>query len=236
MPSTKKLKTLIVEDEVMARTSLTKLCQDSEHIDLLDILEDGSRLEEMLAQEDVDLIFLDVEMPGKSGLELIQEIRPLPQIILTTANTEYAYDAYENDVTDFIKKPIKKPRLYQAIEKAIKRHRVLNEISLASKKQEIYIKEDGRLIRLAYAQVLFFESAGDYVKVHTIGKTYIILSTLKYIEEKLDHSRFLKVHRSYIVNLSKVVDIEDNILVIQEFVIPISRAYKPVLLSHINIL
>lgn len=236
MSKSKKLRTLIVDDELMARTSLMKLCKDSEFIELVDVLEDGSKLQEILTQSEIDLVFLDVEMPGKSGLDLIKEIRPLPQVILTTSNIEYAYDAIENDVTDFVKKPILKQRLFAAIEKAVNRHKKLNEISLASKKQEIYIKEDSRLIRLAYAQILFFESAGDYVKVYTVSKTHIILATLKYIEEKLDHSRFIKVHRSYIVNLSKVVDIEDNSLVIQEKVIPISRAYKSVLLSRINIL
>ena len=101
---------------------------------------------------------------------------------------------------------------------------------------EVYIKEDGKFVRISYEDILFFENVGDYVRIRTNESSHIIHSTLKNIASKLKDSRFLKVHRSYIVNLSKIKDIQENTLVIAKTVIPISRANKPVLMSRLNFL
>jgi len=231
-----KLKCLIVEDELMARKSLTKLCEKIDKLDLLNSFESAEDALESINQEDVDLIFLDIEMPGMSGLDLLTKLTVIPQVIFTTGNKEYAYEAYEYDVTDFLKKPITLPRFQKAVEKAVQRQTQLIEVASASAKNEIYIKTDGRLVRVPYQDILYFENVGDYVKVLTTNGNHIIHGSLKSIDNRINHPRFLKVHRSYIVNLDKIKDIEDNTLVIGKSVIPISRAHKPILLKTINLL
>lgn len=232
----KKLKCLIVEDEIMAKKSLTKLCEKMESLELVGTYENGKDALVAIEKDDIDLIFLDIEMPGMTGLELLEQLVVFPQIIFTTGNKEYAYEAFEYDITDFLKKPITQLRFVKAVEKAIHRQDQLNAIATASSKNEIYIKSDGKYIRLAYRDILFFENVGDYVKVLTDSGNYIIHGSMKSIDSRILHPRFLKVHRSYIVNLDKVKDIEDNTLVIAKSVIPISRAHKPILMKTINIL
>ena len=186
--------------------------------------------------ENVDLVFLDIEMPEMTGLELLDQLTVSPQIIFTTGNKEYAFEAFEYDVTDFLKKPITQLRFAKAIEKALQRQNQLDAIATASSKNEIYIKSDGRFIRIPYESILYFENVGDYVKVITTDGNHIIHGSLKSIDSRINHPRFLKVHRTYIVNLDKIKDIEDNTLVIEKSVIPISRAHKPILMRTINIL
>lgn len=232
-----KLKTLIVDDEALARKSLERLSEKSEHIELISVVESAEEALEALGKNEIDLIFLDVEMPGLSGLEMMDKMTYMPHVVITTSNKEYAYDAFEYDVSDFLAKPITQPRFLQSVDKVIKEEEKIQSIAGSSMANELYVKVDGKLIRLPYEKILYFENVGDYIKVITDGLgVHVIYGALKAIAERLDYPRFLKVHRSYIVNLDKVKDIEDNTLVIDKKVIPISRAHKPILLKTINIL
>jgi len=230
------LKTIVVDDDLMARESIKRFCQKSENISFLDSLEDGEAALSYLSKKQVDLIFLDVEMPGISGLELISQLPYLPQIIITTSNTEYAFEAIEFDTTDFLKKPVALTRFTKAVEKAVNRLEQSNKRISLSAQKELYVKTDGRLVRLEYKDILYFENVGDYVKVISTKGNQIIYGALKAIDEKLVNPRFLKVHRSFIVNLDKIVDIEDNSIVIANKVIPVSRAHKPILMQSLNII
>lgn len=232
-----KIKALIVDDEALARKSLERLSEKSDQVEIVGICESAEEALKLLEKEKVDLIFLDIEMPGLSGLELMDHLPYLPQIVITTGNKEYAYDAFEYDVTDFLIKPIAQPRFIAAVEKVVARENRISAIAGSSSENELYVKTDGKYIRLPYDKIMYFENVGDYIKIITDGMgTHVIYGALKAIDEKLTYPRFLKVHRSFIVNLDKVKDIEDNTLVIEKKVIPISRAHKPVLLKTINIL
>ena len=228
------LKCLIVDDDLMARKSIERLCEKNEHLQLLDIFDNGNDALAYLEKESVDLLFLDIEMPELSGIELLNQLIELPMVIFTTSKTEYAFDAFEFQAIDFIKKPITAQRFEQAVTKAF---------DIAKKSQiyktqtsDIYVREDGRFIRVPCDDIQFFENVGDYVRVKTIKAQYIIHGTLKSIDEKLNDSRFLKIHRSFIVNLDKIKDIEENSLVIEKNVIPISRANKSELMARLKIL
>lgn len=228
-----KLKCIIVEDEVMARKSLQRLCEQHESLELAAVFENAEDALVYLSTEKTDLIWLDVEMPGLSGFDLLESLTSIPQIIMTTTKTEYAFDAYQYQVTDYLKKPIMLPRFKMAVDKVLELHS--KKTSVSPQRQEIYVKSDGRYVRLPYADILFIENIGDYVKIFTHDNSYIIHTTMKYLEEKLG-SQFLRVHRSYIVHLDKIVDIEENNLVIAKKVIPISRANKPELMNRLNML
>ncbi|MFN8357537.1 MAG: LytTR family DNA-binding domain-containing protein [Spirosomataceae bacterium] len=228
-----KLKCIIVEDEVMARKSLQRLCEQHDGLQLLAVFENAEDALIFLANEEVDLIWLDVEMPGLSGFGLLENLTSMPQVIMTTTKTEYAFDAYQYQVTDYLQKPITLPRFKVAVEKVIELN--AQKTTVAPERQEIYVKIDGRYIRLPYDDILYVENVGDYVKFFTAKNSYIVHTTMKYLEEKLG-SQFLRVHRSFIVHLDKIVDIEENNLVIGNKVIPISRANKPELMNRLNML
>lgn len=224
---------IIVEDELMARKSLQRLCEQHSSLDVQGIFDSATDALTFLSQQTVDLIWLDVEMPGLSGFELLENLPSIPYVVLTTSKTEYAFDAFQYQVTDFLKKPITLPRFNIAVEKVLELNR--SKISSSAERQEIYIKTEGRYIRLPFDAISYIENTGDYVKIFTPNQVHVVYTTMKYLEEKLG-TQFLRVHRSYIVHLDKIVDIEENTLVITNKVIPISRANKPELMSRLNLL
>ncbi|GAB5553575.1 MAG: LytTR family DNA-binding domain-containing protein [Saprospiraceae bacterium] len=228
------LKTMIVDDDAMARASIQALCKKAPLIDVVAICDSAEAAIEMLKKQAIDLILLDIEMQGMSGIDLLNELVQQPQVIFITSERKYAYEAFQYQVTDYLQKPIKMNRFQEAIEKVQK---VQTEIERYKKRStDIYIKVEGRYVRLSYDEILFFEYVGDYVRIATTKGRFIIHSTLKSIDQKLKDARFLKVHRSFIINLDKIKDIEENSLVIEGAVIPISRANKPILLSRLNFL
>jgi len=228
------LRCIIVDDEIMARKSLERLCKKIDAIEVVTVCENAELAIEFLKKDSVDLIFLDIEMPGLTGIEFLSAVSILPQIIFTTSKTEYAFEAFQHQVTDYLQKPIDYSRFLLAIEKALEIQKQNNLFKAAA--EEVYIREEGKYIRISYDTILYFENVGDYVKVVTDVGNHIIYSTLKSIVKKLNNTRFLKVHRSYIVNLAKIKDIDESSLVINRKVIPISRANRPVLMSRLNIL
>lgn len=228
-----KLKCIIVDDELMARKALQKLCEQHQSIELVATCVNAQEALAILEQQEIDLIWLDVEMPGLTGFDLLEKITSMPFVVLTTSKTEYAFDAFQYQVVDYIKKPITVPRFNLAVEKVLELSQ--KKENAQSQHNEIYIKHDGRYIRLPYSDIQYVENVGDYVKIFTSKHSYVIHSTMKSLEEKLG-KKFLRVHRSYIVHLEKIVDIEENNLVIANKVIPISRANKSELLNRLNML
>ena len=225
---------MIVDDDPLARKSLTNLCGKTDLLEVAAVCESAEEALKKIGEEEADLIFLDMKMPGLSGIDFMERLTHLPQIIVTTANKEYAYEAFEYEVTDFLKKPIKLKRFLKAVQKAADIQRRLTAYKETA--PDLYVRQEGKYIRIALDNILFFENVGDYVRIRTDVGTFIIHSTLKNVDEKLNDPRFLKVHRSFIVNLQKIKDIEENTLVIEKNVIPISRANRPILMNRINIL
>ncbi len=228
------LKCIVVDDDLMARKAIERLCEKNEHLQLLATFENGNDALGFMAKEAIDLLFLDIEMPELSGIELLNQLPILPLIIFTTSKTEYAFDAFEFQAIDYIKKPVTTQRFEQAVSKAYEMAK--KRQSYQTQTNDLYVREDGRFIRVSCDEVLFFENVGDYVRVKTIKGQYIIHGTLKSIDEKLNDARFLKIHRSFIVNLDKIKDIEENSLVIDKLVIPISRANKGELMGRLKVL
>lgn len=231
------INTIIIEDELMASKSLENLCGKYQRLNLVKNVRNAEAgLEYLETDRSIELILLDIEMPGMSGLDLLERIPYLPQVIFTTGNKEYAYEAFEYDITDFLKKPISVDRFEKAIQKVFDTKDQRNAIASASAKHELYIKSDGKYIRLPYDDIFYFENVGDYIKAVTANGNYIFYETMKSLDKKILNPRFLKIHRSYIVNMNKIKDIEDNTIVVENKVIPVSRAYKSVLMSSINLI
>lgn len=231
-----QLTTIVIDDDAIARKSLEHLCGKSSQVALIKSFEDAPAALKYLASEKVSLIILDVEMPGMTGLEFLDELTLLPHIIINSSKASYAYDAFEYDVVDFLKKPVSQTRFLKAIQKVVDFEQRLHTTAHLSIEKELYIKSDKKYIRLAYDDILYFENVGDYVKVISTKGVFIIYGALKAIDEKISNPRLLKVHRSFIVNMDKIKDIEENSIVIDKKVIPVSRAHKPNLMKSLNIL
>lgn len=224
---------VIVEDLQVAADYLAKCCEKSGQIDVLAHFPNVAEALVYLNQHAVDLLFLDVEMPGASGFELLDQLAYFPKVVLTTSKSEYAYDAFEYNVTDFLKKPF----TYQRFQESLQKITAAPENNIASTASDhIFIKSEGKLVRLNNDDILFIESMGDYVKFVTGDKKYITHNTIKNLEEKVNRMSFVKVHRSYIINISKIDDIRENDLYIKGNEIPISKAHRSEVMKRLNII
>ena len=228
------IKCIVVDDDVMARKALARLANKVPQLELVASCENTHDAMEIMKKQEIDLLFLDIEMPGSTGFDLLEACAVIPQVIVTTSKEKYAYEAFQYEVEDYLKKPITYPRFRQAVEK-IQEKQAKSKLP-GSTKDSIFLKVDGRFIQVKLDDIFYLENVGDYVRFHLQDQKYVIHGTIKGLAEKLSSDRFLKVHRSYIVNLNKIVDIEDNTLVIKEQVIPISRAHKPLLMNRLNVL
>lgn len=224
---------IIVEDLQVAVNYLVKCCEKSGQVEVKGHFSNVSDALSYLNENSVDLIFLDVEMPGANGFELLDQIAFSPKVILTTSKKEYAYNAFQYNVSDYLMKPF----TYQRFMEALQKIQPSRETVSANGSDHIYIKADGKLIRLNNDSILYIESMGDYVKfVTNDNKKYITHNTIKNLEEKVSKNHFLKVHRSYIVNLHKIDDMRENILFIKGNEIPVSKANKADVFKRLNII
>lgn len=224
---------IIVEDLPVAADFLEKCCEKHGQVRVLGKFSNVKDAVKFLNDNMIDLIFLDVEMPEELGYSLLDQIAYTPKVIVTTSKTEYAYQGFEYNVTDFLKKPF----TYQRFAEAIKKVQSVPEAAPTEKGEDhMFIKAENKLVRLQNDDILYIESMGDYVKFVTRDKKYITLNTIKNLEEKINRQVFMKVHRSYIINMSKVDNIRENALFIQGVEIPISKSNKAEVLKRINVI
>ena len=233
---------IIIDDEATARAIINQLCDNVEGINVIEEFPNAIQAIKYLNQNEVDLIFLDIHMPEFTGFDFIETLKNPPKIILTTSDPKFAIQAFEYDcIVDYLVKPITLPRFEKAIQKAenasvkSKAKDVDDKVELSSG-NDLYVNIDRRLIKIDIPSIYLIEAKGDYIHVKTEEKNYTVHSTLKKIEDKLPESIFLKVHRSYIINFSKIIDIEDNSVLIKRDVIPVSRSKRPELMKRLNLL
>jgi DNA-binding LytR/AlgR family response regulator len=221
----------------MARMALKQLVSQVQNLDVTAECSNAMEAYDQLSANSTDLLFLDIEMPEMSGIDLIKKLGDKkPLIIFTTAKTDYAVEAFELNVIDYLVKPITQSRLVQAVEKA--------QEALDSNKEEVkveeqgfvFVKDNGMLKRISIDDILFLEAMGDYVKVHTALKFHVVHATLKSIEEKLPSTKFLRVHRSYIVAINKIDFIQEGTIAIGKTTIPVADTHKANLNKRLNLL
>lgn len=230
-----KLRSIIVEDDILARKTLEHLCQKHESIDHLQSFESAEEALLFLDTIEVDLIWLDVQMDGLSGFDLLKRLLVSPSVIMTTSSAEYAFEAYQHDIIDYIQKPINLSRFKSAVSKVLLLEKHSISEAEASQNDDLFIKSDKKYIRLAIDDISYVENLSDYVKIHTKSNVHIVHSTMKSLNEKLGDA-FFRVHRSYLVNLNKIQDVDENNLIADGKVIPISRRTKAEFLEKLNIL
>jgi DNA-binding LytR/AlgR family response regulator len=221
---------VIIEDLKVAADYLARCCKKSGLVNVMGHFPDVPSALEFLNENTVDLLFLDVEMPGATGFDLLDNIAYKPKVILTTSKEEYAYNAFQYHVEDFLKKPFTYQRFLEAMEKL--------EVKETASQNDgyIFIKTENKLVRLYCDDILFIESMGDYVKFVTAERRYVSLNTIKNLEEKLSSEHFMRVHRSFIINLHKIDDIRENDLYISGIEIPLSKNHRTEVLKKITII
>lgn len=234
---------IFIDDEATARTILHQLSSNVEGLDVIEDFSNAMDAIKFLNKNDIDLIFLDIHMPDFTGFDFIQTLKNPPKIILTTSDKNFAIEAFEYDcIVDYLVKPLTLPRFIKAVQKAeafkIEPDTVeaLPSQMNAPTERELFINIDRRLINIDISSIKLIEAKGDYILLKTENQNYTVHSTLKKIVDKLPVDQFLKVHRSYVINTSKIIDIEDNSVLIGKDVIPVSRSNRPELMRRLNLL
>ncbi|MCL6273371.1 LytTR family DNA-binding domain-containing protein [Muricauda sp. 2012CJ35-5] len=213
----------IIDDEELARKVLEEYCSKINNFQL--VLSTGNPLEfiNFLQQNEVDLIFLDIEMPELNGMEILRSMINPPKVILTTAYSEYALESYNYGVVDYLLKPIKIERFLKAINKV--EPSKLKETKTNNSNEELQIKHDGVPINIPFTSILYIQSFGNYLKIFTDSRMYLISETLINITTLLSDN-FHRTHKSYIANLGRVTKATRTYLLIEEHKVPVSAMYK----------
>jgi DNA-binding LytR/AlgR family response regulator len=231
------MKCLVVDDNIIARTTLKQLVSQVSDLQLSG--ECGSAMEayNLLRDQPVDLLLLDIEMPGMTGIELTKNLQAnRPVIIFTTSKKEYAAEAFDLNVADYIVKPITPARFIQAIDKAREMLQSNSEQVKLNEDEFIFIRDSNIVRRLKLSDILYAEAMGDYVKLHTAQKYFAIHATMKEVEQRLPSSRFLRVHRSFIAAIDKIDTVQEGTLIINGKPVPVADAYRSALNKRMNVL
>ena len=226
---------IIVDDEETARLIIEKLASKNALVNIKEKFTNAIQAIKYLNQNQVDLIFLDIHMPEFNGFDFIRTLKSPPKIILTTSDRNFAIEAFEYKcIIDYLVKPVTQERFNKAIDKAqsisIPNHHLKNP------ENDLFVNIDRRLTKIDIPSIYLIEAKGDYISIKTAKKNYIVHSTLKKIEKKLPADSFLRIHRSYIINVKSIIDIEDNSVLIEKDIVPVSRNKRPELLKYLNLL
>ena len=233
---------IVIDDDTLSRKVMKEFIDRTEFLSLLDSYTNAvEAINSLQNRDDIDLIFLDIEMPEMSGIDFLKSVQNAPQVIIVSSREKYALESYEHDVTDYLLKPVSYGRFYTAAERARNRDQTTEQVTTPqANDEEIFIKKNSSLIRLKYNDILWVEALENYVVVNTFDDKFTIHFTMRAMQSNLPNSLFTRVHRSYIVNVKQINLIEDNSIVMKtgsgSKIIPIGKSYKEDLFRDINLI
>lgn len=232
---------IVLDDESVSREIINFLCEQEPKLNLIGSFSSAIEAFKFLNSRNVDLIFLDIHMPGFTGFEFIQTLKSPPMIVITSSDYEQATEAFSYEsIIDFLRKPINHVKFKKAIEKASKLQKSEKDYTKKesgfSRQEHIYINIDKKLIKLTISEINLLAADGDYVRVITDNSEYRVHTTLANMRQKLQEDPFMRIHRSYVINLHKIIDIQDNTVLIGKSVIPISRTRRTEFLKKLNLI
>jgi len=224
------LRTLTIDDEPLALKLVTDYVNKTPFLELAGAFDNALDVVEFLMNNEVDLILVDIQMPDLTGVEFVRSLQNAPKIIFTTAYEKYALEGYKLNAIDYLLKPFSYEEFLVAAQKAKKQHDLENNAysSVEASNQFLFLKSEYKIKRINFNDILYIEGLKDYIKVYTSGdeKPVLSIKTLKSLEQKLPDSKFMRVHRSYIVNLEKIDTIERSRIIYGKTYIPVSEQYK----------
>lgn len=240
-----KMNCIAVDDEVLALKKIQRFAEKIDYLNLLGTFDNALSTFSFLREHKVDLIFLDIQMDEFTGIQLLETIKDPPYVILTTAYNEYALKAYELDVVDYLLKPIPFERFVKAVEKVYARflkdqnHKQVAQVAApqsasAEPADYTFIKSGNKTIKVYFHKILYIEGQRDYLQIHTEDSKIMTLLNFKKMQELLDPTKFVRVHKSYIIAVDKIEYIENNAIKVRDKLIPVSSTYKVAFYNLLN--
>lgn len=237
---------IIIDDEKLARTIISKMIIDQSDLQLTAEFNNAIDAIKFLndATEEIDIIFLDIHMPDFTGFDFVKTLKNPPAVILCTSDSNFALQAFEYPfIMDYLIKPITDERFEKAILKvntfiseATSENQIHNSAVSPTIEKHLYVNIERRLVKIEIQSITIIEAKGDYILIKTETGNHTVHSSLKKIEKKLPSHLFLKVHRTYLINTNKIIDFEDNSVLIGKNVVPVSRSNRSELLNRLNTL
>lgn len=228
-----KLNCVVVDDSTIHRITLARLVNEHADLNLVGDFTNASETRNCVLNKQVDLLFLDIEMPVQSGFDLLDGLKTRPQIIFVSSKSDYALKAFDYAAVDYLQKPVNKERFHKAVQKAIDLHQ-LKKDGTDEDGEFIFIKSNLKNFKIFIAKIKWIEAFGDYVKINTEDETHLVLSTMKGFENELPKDKFLRVHKSFILNIDKVERFNSKFAEIGTVKIPLSRNKKEDLAKALN--
>lgn len=232
------LKCLAIDDEPLARKKMAAYIEKTPFLDLIDTCESALEALNIIQKQEIDLLFLDINMPDFSGMDFAKSLTKAPGIIFTTAYSEYAIEGYKVDAIDYLLKPIDYPAFLKAASKANQLLSKMNPSSeeLSFKEEFLFIKSEHKIIKINLADITYMESMREYVRIHLKNRSPLMtLISMKKLEESIPSDTFMRVHRSFIVNLKSITTIERNRIVYDEKTyIPVSEQYREAFRAYVE--
>jgi two-component system LytT family response regulator len=230
-----KIKCVLIDDEPLAIKVLLNYFENFSDFEVIGTFNNSLDGLEFINSNNVDAVFLDINMPMMTGFELISLIENKTRVVITTAFREFAAESYDLEVLDYLVKPIPLPRFIKCIHKIEAEHNLKNNIKIENHRIEphLFIKVDKKMVKINIDEILFVEGMKEYIKVVTPEKTYITHKSLTSLTEELPTDRFMRIHKSYTIALDKVKSIEGNRIQISSYTIPIGRNYSKEVKSKI---
>ena len=238
-----KYNCLIVDDERPALKLLKAYISKIPHLELVASCENALEAISALQKYQVDLLFLDIQMPDLTGLELLKVLKEKPQVVLTTAYRDYAVESFELDVTDYLVKPFSFERFVQAVNKATEQInlkkspiQVIENQSVEIKKDHFFVRTNYKMEKVKFDEILYIESMREYISIHIPSRRFVIHKTMNNMVEELPNEHFMRVHRSFIVGLNHIESINGNMIVMGEKNIPIGASYRKAFFEQVRLL
>lgn len=223
---------IIVDDDETSRIVLSNLVNKIKNLNLITTCSSTNEARKIVQNVNIDLLLLDIEMPEETGVEFFESLSTNTDVIFITSQTKHAVRAFENDAVDYIIKPVNLERLKKAVNKAVRRRSKTEDES--PKDDFLFIKQKGMLNKVFYGEIMYIEATEGYIKYHLKDKTILTSGTLKKIEDKLNPQLFIRVHRSYLVNINMITAYHTDTITVQKTTIPLSRLYRKEVATKLN--
>ena len=225
-----KIKALIVDDEPLAQNVIQQYAQKLPDLLIVGTCDDAICANKMLKENAIDILFLDINMPKLSGISFLKNLDNPPHIIFTTAYSEYAIEGFELNAVDYLKKPFSFDRFCKAYFRAeeliiLKQTKPTREIS-NSQPDFLFVKSDKKTIKIKYSEILYIEGLGDYIKIHIPNNKIVTNLSMKKISELLPQNQFYRIHKSFIISINKIDNMEGNMVKINNIKLPVGNSYR----------
>jgi len=230
----KRLNCLIIDDEPIAREGIADYCKQVSFLKVLALCKNALQANQFLKENEIDVVFLDINMPRLSGFDMLRALHKKPNIIVTTAYSEYAIKGFELSVTDYLLKPFSFERFVQATEKVIERNSESQKTeakAINTSGKYIFVKSGKKMVKIESDKIVYFESMGNYITIHTKENQITSKQTLSQFQELLPKDKFIRIHRSFVVSIKSILYLEGNKVFIKNKSLPIGKVFKENLLK-----